>query len=187
VAREQAALRVRFHLLFMKRSPHDTVSGNRFVGMNGTFQDREYVMKEKTSVNARKTGDRKVLRQECRREAGMDCDRKRRLSCDGVGGLIVTVDQRTKGVDQVFNLSLLQPEEIELPGDLVQLGHGLFVGYAIGIHSSPHFCCVTGRSLASVTVKNIESLRKQAPESNGIIAAIAVRIDVRREGKKGRV
>jgi hypothetical protein len=28
----------------------------------------------------------------------------------------------------------LEPEKIELPRDLVQLGHGLFVGDAIGIH-----------------------------------------------------
>ena len=55
------------------------------------------------------------------------------LAGDGVGGLVV-LNQRAKGVDEIFDLGFLQPEEIELPCDLVQLSHGLFVGDAIGIH-----------------------------------------------------
>jgi len=56
-----------------------------------------------------------------------------RLASNGVGGLVV-LDQRAKGVDEIFDLGFLQPEKIELPCDLVQLSHGLFVGDAIGIH-----------------------------------------------------
>src|SRR5512140_3223089 len=108
----------------------------------------------------------------------MHCRQTRKLSCDGVGGLIVAVDQGTEGVDQVFDLGLLQPEEIELPGDLVPLGHGLFVGDAIGIHSATHCCYVSGRSLAAVTTENIESARKLTPKSNGSRAAFAASIDV---------
>jgi hypothetical protein len=55
------------------------------------------------------------------------------LAGDGVGGLVV-LDQWAKGVDEILNLGFLQPEEIELPCDLIQLSHGLFVGDAIGIH-----------------------------------------------------
>src|SRR3569833_1109769 len=76
--------------------------------------------------------------QECRHGGRHEMRRNAKsLSCDGVGSLIVAVDQGAEGVDQVFDLGLLQPEEIVLPGDLVQLGHGLFVGDAIGVHSSP--------------------------------------------------
>jgi hypothetical protein len=66
--------------------------------------------------------------------AGMRCNNYAELAGDGVGGLVVILNQWTKGVDEVFDLGFLQAEEIELPRDLVQLGHGLFVGNAIGIH-----------------------------------------------------
>ncbi len=42
--------------------------------------------------------------------------------------------KRAEGVDEVFDLSFLEAKEIELPGDLVQLCHCLFVCDAIGIH-----------------------------------------------------
>lgn len=79
--------------------------------------------------------------------AGMHLQRSRpRLAGDGVGGLVVALNQRAECVDEVFDLGLLYPEEIKLPRDLVKLRHGLFVGDAIGIH----FCllhwaqCSTG-------------------------------------------
>jgi hypothetical protein len=56
------------------------------------------------------------------------------LAGDGVGSLVVVLDQRAKGIDEIFDLGFLQAKEIELPRDLVQLCHGLFVGDAIGIH-----------------------------------------------------
>ena len=59
---------------------------------------------------------------------------RRGLAGDGVGGLVAAFDQRAKRVDEVFDLSFLHAEEIELPCDLVQFRHGLFIGYAIGIH-----------------------------------------------------
>jgi hypothetical protein len=55
-------------------------------------------------------------------------------ACNGTDGLIATLDQRAEGVDEILDLCFLKPEEIELPRDLVQLGHGLLVSDAIGIH-----------------------------------------------------
>src|SRR6185437_3584490 len=53
---------------------------------------------------------------------------------DSVGGLVVALDQGPESVDEVFDLSFLQAEEIEFPCDLVQLCHCLFVCDAVGIH-----------------------------------------------------
>lgn len=73
--------------------------------------------------------------QECLLEAGMLCSRPVPiLSGEGVGRLVVVLDQGAEGVDQILDLGLLYAEQIEFSGDLAQLGHGLFVGNAIGIH-----------------------------------------------------
>jgi hypothetical protein len=41
------------------------------------------------------------------------------LTGDGVGGLVAVLNQGAKRVDEVFDLSFLHAEEIELPRDLV--------------------------------------------------------------------
>lgn len=89
---------------------------------------------------------------------------------DGVGSLVVVLDQGTERIDEIFDLGLLHSEQIELPCDVVQLGHGLFIGDAIGIH----ICPLHWRSVASDDALKTKVRRGLPPESNGLFPGAVV-------------